>query len=235
MLLLADEDSSEEQTTLSESVEIENEAELKDTYFQLSTQAATGQFSSQTLKFKGLINGFPISVLVDTGSTHNIMQPRIAHHLNLNFTPITQFSVMVGDGSHLHCEGICNNVKLVLHNKPFNLPFYLLPIEGANSVLGMAWLRTLGPIQAYFSIPFITFTHLDKPMTLKGDPKSQPTSTTFHQFRQLINTNSIASFHLMLFQPLDSFPQPTTTNINSLPTNLSPKISNLLQRYKPIF
>lgn len=68
----------------------------------------------------------------------------------------------------------------------------------------MAWLRTLGPTQVDFSILSINFTHKDKSITLKDDPKSQPIHTIFHQLRHLIHTNAISSSHLMIMQPLDS-------------------------------
>lgn len=175
-----DEGANTELLEVEEQTELVNEQELSDTYFQLSTQAVKGHFSPQTLKFQGSIAGLHIMVLVDTGSTHNIMQPRITHHLNLKTTPINHFSVVVGNGSHLQCEGIYNNLEILLQNKRFSLPFYLLPIEGVGIVLGMDWLRTLGPIQADFSIPSLTFQHHTKPITLIGDPNSFPTHTTFH-------------------------------------------------------
>lgn len=108
--------------------------------FQLSPQALTGQPSPQTLKFKGIIAGLIVAVLVDSGSSHNILQPRIATHLNLPITPTPQFSVMVGNGDHIHCTGFCPAVPLSLHSHTFTLPFYLLPIEGADVVLGIEWL-----------------------------------------------------------------------------------------------
>ncbi|XP_058757922.1 uncharacterized protein LOC131631166 [Vicia villosa] len=235
-LLVADDEFSGDLTELEEQTDCVNEEELSDTYFQLSPQAVTGQFSPQTLKFKGSISGLPVMVLVDTGSTHNIIQPRIAHHLSLKTTPINQFSVMVGNGSHLQCEGICNNVEIVLQNKPFHLPFYLLPIEGADIVLGMAWLRTLGPIQADFSIPSITFQHHTESITLTGDTKSSPTPSTFNQIKQLIHTDSIASFHLLLMEPI---PSPSTTQqsthiIQDQPT-LPHQITQLLTTFQDIF
>lgn len=177
-------------------------------------------------------------VLMDTGSTHNIMQSRIAHHLNLPATPITNFPAMVGNGSHLQCERICNNVQLVLQNKPFSLPFYLFPIEGAYVVLDMAWLRTLGPIQVDFPIPSITFNHKDKTSTLEGDPKSHPFHTSFHQLCDLIHIDSIAPLRLMVMQPISS-PSPLygqdLSSLDTLPITLHLNIVNILQCYQPIF
>ncbi|XP_058784354.1 uncharacterized protein LOC131659138 [Vicia villosa] len=237
LILMADEEPTCEPTNLEDIVESEIEQDLNDTYFHISPQDLTGQFSPQTLKFKGKIGGLSVMVLVDTGSTHNIMQPRIAQHLNLTSTPITQFSVMVGNGSHLKCEGICNNVPITLQTELFHLPFYLLPIEGADVVLGMAWLRTLGPLQADFSIPSISFTHHNNLITLKGDPTAHPTHTTYHQLKHLIHTNSVASFHLMFFQnhhPDPHYPSPRDSLSNPAP-KLSPKIQTLLTKHQTIF
>lgn len=69
-----------------------------------SPQEVTGQLSPQTHKFKGSIACLPVMVLVDMGNTQNIMQSRNAHLLNLKTTLINQFSVMLGNGSHLQCE-----------------------------------------------------------------------------------------------------------------------------------
>jgi hypothetical protein len=72
-----------------------------ETYFQLSHQTLTGQFSPQTLKFQGQLHGLAVTVLIDTGSTHNILQPRIVTHLQIPHEPMPNFSVMVGNGSHI--------------------------------------------------------------------------------------------------------------------------------------
>lgn len=141
LLLILDDEENPQDTP--ESAEVDEDQTLSsqpDTYFTLSPQAVSGHFSPQTLKFQGLIQGLPVTILVDTGSTHNILQPRIASHLHLTTNSIPHFSIMVGNGSHLDCQGICPDVPLTLQNKMFSLPFYLFPIEGADVVLGMAWL-----------------------------------------------------------------------------------------------
>jgi len=85
---------------------------------------------------------------------------------------------MVGNGAFIQCQGICPLVDISLQTFTFTIPFYLLPIEGANVVLGIEWLHTLGPIQAYFSIPSIAFTHQNKQITLQAATPSTPISTT---------------------------------------------------------
>ena len=68
-------------------------------HFHLSPQALSGTISPKTLKFTSLIPHLPVIVLIDSGSSHNILQPRIAHHLNLAISPSLPLSVMVGNGA----------------------------------------------------------------------------------------------------------------------------------------
>lgn len=102
----------------------------------------------------------------------------------------------------------------------------------------MAWLCTLGPIQADFSIPSVTFSHPDTSMTLRGDPTSQPIHTTFHQLKQLIHTNFISSLHLMILQPTNSTTNTKQHNplvLGDLPFDINPQLSDLLHKYPTIF
>jgi len=238
-LLLLVEDENEEVKLDCDQIPVEEPEPLDqpDTYFQLSPQAVTGQFSPQTLKFQGWICGKPVIVLVYTGSTHNILQPRIASHLNLSTEPIPHFSVMVGNGSHIEYQGTCQAVPITLQQARFNLPFYLFPIEGADVVLGMAWLHTLGHLQADFSIRSITFQHNNEYITLRGDPNPHPTQSTFHQICHLIDTDSIASFHLLSFEPINNLPTPKDSSQNHTPTTTQsqPEVHNLLTHYPTVF
>ena len=178
-------------------------------HFHLSPQALTGTISPKTLKFTGLIHNLPVTVLIDSGSSHNILQPRIAHHLNLAISPNPPLSVMVGNGAFIKCQGICPVVDISLQNSTFTIPFYLLPIEGADVVLGIEWLSTLGSIQADFSIPSIAFTHNQQHITLQASNSTALSTTTYHQFCHYLSTNSIASLHLLLVEPTNS-PTPIT-------------------------
>ncbi|GAU18789.1 hypothetical protein TSUD_80780 [Trifolium subterraneum] len=213
--------------------------EAAETYFQLSPHALTGQFSPQTLKFKGLIHGLSVTVLIDTGSTHNILQPRIATHLQIQSLPIPSFSVMVGNGSHIQCSGLCKDVPITLQNNLFNIPFYLLPIEGADVVLGMEWLRNLGPISADFSVPSISFTHGKNRVTLQGDPQCLPQQSSYHQICHLLHTDSIASIHLLSYTPTpQTAPSPIVSSqptIDSISQTLPLDLYQLLTQYPSVF
>jgi len=188
-------------------------------HFHLSPQALSGTISPKTLKFTGLIHHLPVTVLINSGSSHNILQPRIAHHLNLAISPSPPLSVMVGNGAFIKCQGVCPLVDISLHNSTFTIPFYLLPIEGADVVLGVEWLSTLGSIQADFSIPSIEFTHNNQHITLQAAHSPNPSATTYHQFCQYLSNNSIASLHLL---SVDTQPRSHTTLTTTIDNPTSP-------------
>lgn len=229
LLLIIDPD--EEPTELPDSIDPDDDTVA--TYFYLSLQAVTGQPSPRTLKFKGSIYGLPVSVLIDTGSTHNIMQPRIAHHLQIPHNSIPRFSVMVGNGSRIHCSGFCPQVPINLQHNFFHIPFYLIPIEGADVVLGMEWLQTLGPIAADFAVPSISFVHNNNTITLQNDLSTQPSPSTFHHICHLVHTNSIASMHLLTYTPIPH--KETTNQPQQLTDTIPPDIQQLLNTYPTVF
>ncbi|GKF43319.1 ty3-gypsy retrotransposon protein [Tanacetum coccineum] len=81
---------------------------------------------------------------------------------------------MIGNGTFLYCTGQCPNINLRLSDTSFSISPYVFPIECADAVLGMSWLSALGPVKADFSVPQLTFNHLDQQVTLRGEssPKS---------------------------------------------------------------
>ncbi|GJW42435.1 ty3-gypsy retrotransposon protein [Tanacetum coccineum] len=143
-------------------------------FLALSAAALHGTTCPLAIRITGHINGHTVTVLVDSGSSHNIIKPCLVSLLHLPFDSQPSFPVMIGNGTFLHCTGQCPNIDLRLSNTPFSISPYVFPIEGADVVLGMSWLSALGPVKADFSVPQLTFNHLDKQVTLRGEssPKS---------------------------------------------------------------
>nr|KYP65721.1 hypothetical protein KK1_011983 [Cajanus cajan] len=141
-----------------------------------------GSPSPKTLRFQGSIASITVTILVDTSSSHNILQPHLANHLNLPINPISPFQVMVGNGDTIQCTGFCPHVDLTIQSHKFTIPCYLLSIAGADLVLGIAWLQTLGSIVSNFSVPCMTFTHDHTLITLLESTNLPPTQLPTHNF-----------------------------------------------------
>jgi len=71
----------------------------------LSYNALKGSQGVQTMRFVNTLNGMQIQILLDSGSSNNFLQPRIANYLKLPITPTPNFQVLVGNGHSLVAEG----------------------------------------------------------------------------------------------------------------------------------
>jgi hypothetical protein len=105
-----------------------------------------GNTIPQTLRVMGHINQSPIAILIDSGSTHNFLQHRVAKQLGLPTKPFHSFKVLVGNGELLSCTSMYSQVTLYLGHHQFVLDLFVLPLSGAEWVLWVQWLKTLGPI-----------------------------------------------------------------------------------------
>ena len=137
-------------------------------HFHLYSQTLACNLSPRTLKFIGIIQNLSITILIDLGRSHNILQPHVAYQLHLPISPSSHFTVMVENGAFIICLGICPSVEISLQNSIFTIPLYLLPIEWSDVVLQVDWLRTLCPITTVLSILSIAFTHINQHITLKA-------------------------------------------------------------------
>ncbi|MCH89207.1 retrotransposon-derived protein PEG10-like [Trifolium medium] len=98
---------------------------------QISLHALMGHSIPQTLRVLGHIQHQPISVLIDSGSTHNFVQDRIIKQLGLVTEPAHSFQVLVGNGDQLQCSALCPQVPLLLGQHKFLVDLFCLPISGA--------------------------------------------------------------------------------------------------------
>ena len=88
-----------------------------------------------------------VSILIDSRSTHNFVNDRVACRLGFPIEDGDTFDVLIGDGTHLKSCGVCSQVELELQDYNFLLDFYLLPTKGVDVVLGVQWLKALGSVK----------------------------------------------------------------------------------------
>lgn len=70
----------------------------------------------------------------------------------------------------------------------------MLPISGANIVLGFQWLKSLVPVLTDYNTLCMKFFHDDRLVELKGDNESTLNLLTLPQFRRLLKKQG-ASFY----------------------------------------
>jgi len=192
---------------------------------QISLHALMGHTVPQTLQVMGQIQKQPVTVLIDSGSTHNFLQDRVAKQLDLTLEPTHSFQVLVGNGEELQYTMMCSQAPLFLGAREFRVNLFVLPLSGAELVLGVQWLKTLGLILTYYNNLTMSFTRNGTRIHLSGVPKPPPEVTSLHQLQRLVSTDSIdICLQLELISP-DSKPDPPA----------HPQVSLILTKNETLF
>ena len=67
------------------------------------------------------IGPYEIVVLIDSGSTHNFINTRLANMLQLPIQPTAAFTVRVTNGEKVTCQGKHEKVQVLIQDVPFEL------------------------------------------------------------------------------------------------------------------
>ena len=195
---------------------------------QISLHALMGHSIPQTLRVVGRMHKSPVSILIDSGSTHNFLQDRVAKQLGLPTQPAPSFKVLVGNGAELKCGTMCPQTTLFLGSHEFTVDLFILPLSGAELVLGVQWLETLGPILTDYAKLTMSFHKDGVPILLQGTPKPRPEEANLHQLQRMVDTHAIDTLlHLQLVPP--STPELPLTHIDPQVNHILTKFSNMFR------
>lgn len=85
----------------------------------ISLNAITGSASSRTMRIKGRINHQECVMLIDSGSTHNFLDPGVVRGAKLLIDCNQRLGVTVASGDQVRSEWRCKDVKLKLQGSEF--------------------------------------------------------------------------------------------------------------------
>lgn len=146
-----------------------------------------GLNSYQAIRVKGYISRKPVIILIDSGSTHNFLNPVVAKRTSCLVEQTNHFSVTAADGAQITSSAICKKMQWVMYGTIFEADMRLLPLGGCDLVLGVEWLAELGPIVWDFKILKMEFTTKGKRHVLRGSTAGP---------MKLVETNRVR--HLLL-------------------------------------
>ncbi|KAJ8767406.1 hypothetical protein K2173_017450 [Erythroxylum novogranatense] len=145
---------------------------------EISLHALTGWSSAGTMRLAIQIKSLELLCLIDSGSTHNFINEKVAGTLKLSVEATRPFNVKVANGDPLQCSGKFRNTPTLLQDIPFSITFYSLPLMGLDVVLGVQWLRQLGTIQCNWNRLTMDFMWKGQPRNLQGIQEQQIKSSS---------------------------------------------------------
>jgi len=113
---------------------------------EISLNAITGTPHPKTMRLVGFLRLQLVVILIDSDSTHNFIDTKLAATLGIR--PLVQdaIRVKIANGEEITSPGCCMEVEVKIQGSSFRTNFFILPLAGCDAVLGIQWLHTLGPI-----------------------------------------------------------------------------------------
>jgi hypothetical protein len=112
----------------------------------ISLNPLTGFSAPQTLKLIYYINHQKVIILVDSDNIPNFIHHHISQETHCYIHVVKKFQIMIANGGSMKCGGSCENVRLQIGDYHLKSHMFAIDMGGCDIVLGVDWLRTLGPI-----------------------------------------------------------------------------------------
>jgi hypothetical protein len=112
----------------------------------ISLHAIASCNGPKTMRIKAAIGRRTLVILINNGSTHNFVDHKVAHALQLAVTPTQEFTVKVANGEKLWCIERYANLLISIQDFQFSTTLYSLSLHGIDIVLEIQWLENLGPV-----------------------------------------------------------------------------------------
>ncbi|KAF5466832.1 hypothetical protein F2P56_016722, partial [Juglans regia] len=135
---------------------------------EITLHAIIGSLNPKTMRVVGRIGIQPVTILIDSGSTHNFLDPSLMSKLSLHVLTNDKVRVKVANGDQVQSEGRIKNVPMIIQDMKFSVDMYLLVLAGCDVVLGVQWLQGLGSILWNFHTLSMQFNYQDTVVILKG-------------------------------------------------------------------
>ncbi|CAA7397074.1 unnamed protein product [Spirodela intermedia] len=144
----------------------------------VSLNSVTRITQQGTLKRWGKIHDTEVSILIDSGATHNFLRTKIIDNLSLQMEKLNGYSIVMGNGNTVAGAAIYKAIPLHAQGVLIVQDFLLLELNGTDVILGIQWLRTLGWILSNYEKFIMRFMTGGKVHIFKGDPSITKINTS---------------------------------------------------------
>lgn len=117
--------------------EQEQEVDLGDKTIEgmeVSIHAISDFMNFNSMRLLGKMGSVSIEILVDSGSIHNFLDPKVVQVVRVLID--TRMQIKVANGQRITSEGSCREMVLVQGTK-YKIPFHIFPLGGCDIVLGV--------------------------------------------------------------------------------------------------
>jgi hypothetical protein len=163
-------------------------------FLALSKAAILGVPSAHTVHFSRFIQGHPMEILLDSGSSASFVSEAVTAQLSgVRSEPVTT-QVQVANCYHLQSTILLRNVNWSVDQCSFQSDFRVLPLRAYDAIIGMDWLEGFSPMQVHWCDKWLLIPYNDQYALLQGSDSFDATKLVM----QLCSVSDASSAGLQL-------------------------------------
>ncbi|KAD3640227.1 hypothetical protein E3N88_29450 [Mikania micrantha] len=137
---------------------------------------------AKTLKFEGTINNIMVSLMVDSGATHNFISRRLVRALGLLVSLFEGLNITLGDEYSVFVNEQCLQLPIIIGSSLFLIDVLVFDMGNLDLIFGMAWLSLLGEVTYDRQHSWMQFTHAGNIVRLQGILLAQPSTAALQKW-----------------------------------------------------
>ncbi|KAF2298175.1 hypothetical protein GH714_016763 [Hevea brasiliensis] len=181
------------------------------------------------MKIRGRLKGHELTVMVDSGASHNFIANNLVTQLGLPVQSTPTFGVKLGDGHRSESRGMCTNLVVEFGSFNIQTDCYLFPLGGVDMILGIAWLETLGDVKVNWAKMTMSFNHNGSIVSLTGDSSLTRALASVSSIEKLDDVE----YYTLLWKASPEM-RLTLTDAN-LEREKQDQLRVLLEQFQPVF
>jgi len=116
----------------------------------LSAAVHSGAASGKTMQFQGSIQGHPILILLDSGSTNSFVSSSLSDRLHGISDLLNPITVHVADGNSVMCTQEIPMAAWSVQGYEFHSNLKVLSLGSYDMIIGMDWLEAFSPMKVHW-------------------------------------------------------------------------------------
>ena len=115
----------------------------------ISQDLVSGSVGPKTMQFQELIQGIPVLILVDSGSTNSFISSSAVQQLSDIFALPVNLNVKLANGGLMQCSSVLSDCAWEMQGCQFFHDLRVLNLHSYDLIIGMDWLELFSPMKIH--------------------------------------------------------------------------------------